>query len=65
MELDITILFKIAGIGLVVAFLHTLLEQVGKKEYAQWVTFFGFLYILYLVVRTIDHFFKELRSIFF
>ena len=38
MGLEVDIIFKIAGVGIVVAFLHTILDQVGKKEYAQWVT---------------------------
>lgn len=32
MGIDVDIIFKIAGVGLVVAFLHTILDQVGKKS---------------------------------
>ena len=39
-------IFQIAGIGIVVAFLVTVLEQMGKKDYANWVTLIGFIYIL-------------------
>ena len=48
MGIDVDIIFKIAGVGLVVAFLHTILDQVGKKEYAQWVHFIRiYLYFIY------------------
>lgn len=32
MGIDVDIIFKIAGVGIVVAFLHTILDQVGKKN---------------------------------
>lgn len=32
MGLEVDIIFKIAGVGIVVAFLHTILDQVGKKN---------------------------------
>lgn len=59
MGLDVEIIFKIAGVGIVVAFLHTILDQVGKKEYAQWVTLFGFIYILFLVASVVDNLFQK------
>ncbi len=49
--MDVDMIFKIAGIGIVIAFLHTVLEQMGKKEYAQWITLFGFVYILFMVAN--------------
>ena len=48
MGIEVDIIFKIAGVGIVVAFFHTILDQVGKKEYAQWVTLIWFyLYFVY------------------
>lgn len=41
MGVDVNVIFQIAGVGIVVAFLHTILDQMGKKEYAQWVTQIG------------------------
>ncbi len=61
---EVDVIFKIAGVGLVVAFLHTILDQVGKKEYAQWVTLFGFIYILFMVVSIVDGLFQKIRSVF-
>ncbi|HEY9577361.1 MAG TPA: stage III sporulation protein AC [Pseudobacillus sp.] len=57
-------IFKIAGVGLVVAFIHTILEQVGKKEYAQWVTLLGFVYILFLIVSIVEELFDKIREVF-
>lgn len=64
MGVEVDVIFKIAGVGLVVAFLHTILDQVGKKEYAQWVTLFGFIYILFMVVSIVDNLFQKIRSVF-
>ncbi len=62
MGLEVDIIFKIAGVGIVVAFLHTILDQVGKKEYAQWVTLFGFIYILFMVASIVDNLFQKLNQ---
>jgi len=64
MGLDVAIIFKIAGVGIVVAFLHTILDQLGKKEYSQWVTLFGFIYILFLVAQVVDELFEKIKSVF-
>ena len=64
MGIDVDIIFKIAGVGLVVAFLHTILDQVGKKEYAQWVTLFGFIYIFFMVASVVEDLFQKIKSVF-
>jgi stage III sporulation protein AC len=64
MGIDVDVIFKIAGVGIVVAFLHTILDQVGKKEYAQWVTLFGFIYILFMVASIVADLFDKIKSVF-
>ena len=64
MVIDLDTLFKIAGVGLVVALLYTVLDQVGKKDFAQWLAFFGFLYVLFIVLQALDSFFTTIRSVF-
>ncbi|KIL45954.1 MULTISPECIES: stage III sporulation protein AC [Jeotgalibacillus] len=64
MAIDIDTLFKIAGVGLVVALLYTVLDQVGKKDFAQWLAFAGFLYVLFIVLQALDSFFTTIRSVF-
>ncbi len=61
MGIDIDVIFKIAGVGIVVAFIHTILDQVGKKEYAQWVTLMGFLYILFMVASIVNELFQKIK----
>ncbi|MBD1378803.1 stage III sporulation protein AC [Cytobacillus suaedae] len=64
MGVDVNIIFQIAGVGIVVAFLHTILDQMGKKEYAQWVTLLGFIYILFMVATIVDDLFKKIKAVF-
>ncbi|EZP76100.1 stage III sporulation protein AC [Parageobacillus genomosp. 1] len=64
MGIDVDIIFKIAGIGIVVAFLHTVLDQMGKKEYAQWVTLLGFIYILFMVASIVSDLFQKIKDVF-
>ncbi|MDA1474886.1 stage III sporulation protein AC [Bacillus sp. CLL-7-23] len=64
MGVDVNIIFQIAGVGIVVAFLHTILDQMGKKEYAQWVTLLGFIYILFMVATIVDDLFQKIKAVF-
>ncbi|MDQ0161387.1 stage III sporulation protein AC [Bacillus alveayuensis] len=64
MGVDVNTIFQIAGIGIIVAFLHTILDQMGKKEYAQWVTLLGFIYILFMVATIVDDLFQKIKSVF-
>ncbi|MBD8070408.1 MULTISPECIES: stage III sporulation protein AC [Bacillaceae] len=64
MGVDVNVIFQIAGVGIVVAFLHTILDQMGKKEYAQWVTLLGFIYILFMVATIVEELFAKIKSVF-
>jgi stage III sporulation protein AC len=62
--IDMNTIFQIAGIGIVVAFLVTVLEQMGKKDYANWVTLIGFIYILFMVASIVEDLFQKIKSVF-
>lgn len=64
MGVDVNIIFQIAGVGIVVAFLHTVLKQMGKEDYAHWVTLLGFIYILFMVATIVDSLFKKIKAVF-
>lgn len=64
MTSDVNIIFQIAGIGIVVAMLHTILKQMGKEEYAHWVTLIGFIVILFIVISVLDDLFQKIRGVF-
>ncbi|OGX68535.1 MAG: stage III sporulation protein AC [Paenibacillus sp. RIFOXYA1_FULL_44_5] len=64
MSFDVNTIFQIAGIGIIVAMIHTVLKQMGKEDMAHWVTLIGFVIVLFMVVRMLDNLFKEIKTIF-
>ncbi|MBU5594794.1 stage III sporulation protein AC [Amphibacillus sp. MSJ-3] len=64
MQQDASIIFQIAGIGIVVAMIHTILKQMGKEEYAQFITLVGFIIVLMMVIDSIDDLFQQIKSVF-
>lgn len=61
---DATILFQIAGIGIIVALIHTILKQMGKEEIAQFATLLGFIIVLVIVINGLSDLFQQIKSVF-
>ncbi|ASN05279.1 stage III sporulation protein AC [Virgibacillus necropolis] len=61
---DASILFQIAGIGIIVALIHTILKQMGKEEIAQFATLVGFIIVLVMVVNGLADLFQQIKSVF-
>jgi stage III sporulation protein AC len=61
---DIDAIFQIAGIGIIVAMLHTVLKQSGKEDMAHWVTLIGFIVVLIMVVTWINELFQKIKTVF-
>lgn len=61
---DAAVLFQIAGIGIVVAMIHTILKQMGKEEYAQFSSLVGFVIVLIIVMNSIADLFDQIKSVF-
>jgi stage III sporulation protein AC len=61
---DATILFQIAGIGIIVALIHTILKQMGKEEIAQFATLLGFIIVLVIVINGLADLFQQIKSVF-
>jgi stage III sporulation protein AC len=64
MNIDVNTIFQIAGIGIIVAMIHTVLKQMGKEDMAHWVTLIGFIVVLFMVVRMLNDLFQEIKTIF-
>ncbi len=64
MNLDIDVIFKIAGIGILVSVLHTVLKQAGKEEQGHMVTLAGVVIVLLLVIKLVGTLFSTVRSVF-
>lgn len=64
MVYDVNTIFQIAGIGIIVAMLHTVLKQMGKEDWAHWVTLIGFVVVLYMVATMIGDLFDKIKGVF-
>ena len=62
MEMDL--LFKLAGLGIVVAVLSQVLSRAGREELGTLVTVAGLVIALFLVVNLVSDLFASLKSLF-
>ncbi len=61
--MDISIIFKIAGVGLVTAMLNIILKKSDKDEIATFVTLGGLIVVLVMIVDMIGGLFDSLQNI--
>ncbi|MEN1970123.1 stage III sporulation protein AC [Lentibacillus sp. N15] len=61
---DASILFQIAGIGIIVAIIHTIMKQMGKEDIAHLATVVGFILVLIIVIQGLADLFQEIKSVF-
>ena len=62
--MEIGLIMKIAGIGLVVAMAHQVLSRTGREEQATLLSLAGVVVVLIMVVSQLDELFTELKSVF-
>lgn len=62
--MDIAFLFKIAGIGLIVAVLQQMLSKAGRDEFATLTVLTGIIVIIAMLVPQLSSVFNEIKSIF-
>ncbi len=61
---EVDLLFKLAGLGIVVAVLSQVLNRAGREELGTLVTVVGLVIALFLVVNLISDLFTSLKSLF-
>ncbi|HHY30380.1 MAG TPA: stage III sporulation protein AC [Syntrophaceticus sp.] len=62
--MDVDIIFKIAGLGILISVLNIILKQAEKEEQAQMLTLAGVVVVLIMVVQLINELFHVVRSVF-
>lgn len=62
--MDIDLIFKIAGIGIVVAILNPILTKAGRDEQATLVTIAGLIIAMLVIASELRDLFGTLRSLF-
>lgn len=62
--MNIDLLFKIAGVGILVAVLHQVLSKAGRDDQAMMTTLAGLIIVLTLVIKEISNLFAAVRTTF-
>ena len=62
--MDVDLIFKIAGVGIVVAVLNQLLVRSGREEQALLTTIAGLVVVLYVLTSEIGRLFETIKQIF-
>lgn len=62
--MSISVLLKIAGVGLLVSVAYQILQKYGRDEQATFVAIAGVILVMFLIVNELDSLFRTLRSVF-
>jgi len=62
--MEVDLIFKIAGFGIVIAVLNMVLEKSGKEEYAFLTTLIGVVIVLGMVINLISKLFDNVKVLF-
>ena len=62
--MEVSFIFKIAAIGIIVAVLNTLLVRSGRDDQAMLTTLAGVIVVLMLLIPQISELFKSVRDLF-
>lgn len=64
MDVSVDLIFKIAGIGIVVAVLNQLLSKSGREEQALMTTLAGLIVVLMIIIYEISNLFDVIKTTF-
>ncbi|MCI5688126.1 MAG: stage III sporulation protein AC [Emergencia sp.] len=59
--MEISIIFKIAGIGICIALINQILVKAGKDEMAMMTTLAGVIIVLVIIVKMLAEFFDTMK----
>ena len=62
--MNIALILKIAGIGLLISILNMLLEKTDRKDWTTMTTLAGIIVVLGMVLNEMNHLFNTVRTMF-
>lgn len=62
--MEIDLIFRIAGIGIIVAVLNILLQRSGRDEQAMMTTIAGLVVVMMMLIKEIAELFDTIREVF-
>jgi stage III sporulation protein AC len=61
---EITLILKIAMVGIIIAILDKIFDSLGKKEQGTLITLAGLVVVFMMVINLIGKLFSSVRTIF-
>ena len=62
--MEIDLIFKVAGIGIIVAVLNLILKKADREEQAMMTTLAGLIVVLVVIVQEIGSLFDTVKTVF-
>ena len=62
--MDVDIVFRVAGVGIIVTVIGQVLARAGRDDIAMLATLSGLVVVLFMVVNMISDFFRDIRALF-
>jgi len=62
--MDIGLIMKIAGVGILVAVINQVLSKAGREEHAMFVTLAGVIAVLLVLISEVVKLFESVKSAF-
>ena len=62
--MDVSLILKIAGVGILVSSVSSILSKSGRDEQATLVTIAGFIVVMLMLVGEMGNLFDTVRSVF-
>lgn len=62
--MDISLIIKVAGVGILISILNMLLEKTDRKDWATFTTLAGVIIVLSMVLTEISDLFTTVKTMF-
>lgn len=62
--MELELIFKIAGVGIIVAVLNMILKKADREEYGMVVTIAGLIVVLMMIINEISVLFETVKTVF-
>lgn len=63
--MDVSIIFKIAAIGILIAIITQILKKSDRDDIATLVSIAGLIIVLTLIINMVSELFENIKSIFY
>ena len=62
--MDISLLLKVAGVGIIVAVSHQILKMLKLEDYGIYVSIAGFIIVLIILITEMGKLYEQIQTVF-